>query len=80
MSKRNNSIECKKCNTILEADKKQLTILGGIGGGIAGTFGCLTIYSFTYNPDLTVVFLGLVIITIIVGAVIQNQIIKLNVK
>jgi CXXC-20-CXXC protein len=80
MSKRNNIIECKKCNTFLEGDKKQLAILGGIGGAIAGSFGFLTVYSLTNKSGFTLLFLVIVIITLLVGAVIQNQIIKLNVK
>lgn len=80
LSKRKNIVECPKCHTVLEGEQKQLGTIGGITGGIGGLLGFLTVYSFLNNVGLAILFLLVSISVILIGAIIQNQIIKLKPK
>jgi hypothetical protein len=80
LSKRKKVVECQTCHTVLEADEKQLGIIGGISGGVGALLGFLTMYSIVSNVRLAMLFLFVGLIMALVGAIIQNQIIKLRPK
>lgn len=80
MSKRNNTVECKKCHTILEGNQKQLGIIGGFGGAVGGLFGFLTVYAFFNYSDLALPLLLGTVSAVLIAAIIQNKMIKLKAR
>lgn len=78
LSKRKNIVECPRCHTFLEGNDKQLGIIGGVFGGMGAIFGFLTVYSFLNNIGIAISFLLTAILVVLIGAIIQNQVIKLK--
>ena len=80
MSKRNNTVECKKCHAVFEGDQKQLGVIGGIGGGVGGLLGFLTVYAFLNNSVFALPLLLGTVSSVLICAIIQNKMIKLKAK
>jgi hypothetical protein len=80
MSRMKDIVECKKCHAILQGDHKQLQMIGGIGGGVGGFFGFLTVYALFERSMLAIPLAIAAVSGLLICAIVQNRILKLKLK
>ena len=79
LSKIRNKFRCKSCDTIIEADKSFLGVLGGLGGSIAGALMIWNKEIFGNQPLSFLMAIASTVVLLIIAAFIQNSYINLTI-